>query len=111
MGGHPMAITVFLLLVCLGLVFLIHALVNFRKELRRHENRSHSPIPWDEHNFGVRITPIPVVFTSKDQNSVIPLPARHRQADLSPGHQREFAKPIEMQRRVVSEPRASQGGK
>jgi hypothetical protein len=106
-----MAITVFLLLDCLGLVFLIYVLVNFWKEWRRHENSGRALILSDDHNFGVRIAPIPVVFTSKDQNSVIPFPTRYPQADPSPEQQRGFAKPIEMQRRVISEPRASQGGK
>jgi hypothetical protein len=112
MGEHPMAINIFLLLDCLGLIFLIYALVNFWKERRRSDSRRHSPIYCEEHNFGVRIATFPAVYTSKEQNSVIPFPARYRQqAELSPEYQRGFAKPIEMQRRVISEPRASHGGK
>ncbi len=105
-----MAINVFLLLDCLGLIFLIYALVNFWKEWRRQENGRHSRIQCDKNNFGVRIATIPVVYTSNAQNSVIPFPARYWQADPSPEHQRGFAKPIEMQRRVISESSASHGG-
>jgi hypothetical protein len=111
MGEHPMAINIFLLLDCLGLIFLIYALVNFWKERRRPDNRRPSLVQCDEQDFGIRIATIPAVYTSKNQKSVIPFPARYRQADLSPEYQNRFAKPIEMQRRVLSEPRASQGGK
>jgi hypothetical protein len=111
MGEHPMAINIFLLLDCLGLIFLVYTLVNFWNEWRRPESRRHSPIHCEEYNFGVRIATYPAVSTSKEQNSVIPFPARYRQVELSPEHQRGFAKPIEMQRRAVPEPRASHGRK
>jgi hypothetical protein len=106
-----MAINIFLFLDCLGLVFLMYALVNFWQEWRRTKSGRHSPIQVDEHNFGVSIATFPAVHTSNVQNSVIPFPARHRQTHLSPEHQKGFAKPIEMQRRLESEPRVSQGGK
>ena len=106
-----MAIDIFLLLDCLGLIFLMYALVNFWQEGRRTKNGPHSPIQGDEHNFGISIATFPAVQTSNVQNPVIPFPVRYRQANLSPEHQRGFATPIEMQRRAVSEPRASQGGK
>jgi hypothetical protein len=105
-----MAINVFLLLDCLGLIFLIYALVNFWKEWRRQENGRHSRIQCDEYNFGVRIATIPAGHTSNVQNSAIPFPARYWQAELPLEHHRGFTKPIEMQRRVVSEPSASHGG-
>jgi hypothetical protein len=111
MGEHPMAITIFLMLDCLGLIFLIYALVNFWKEWRRSGNHRHSPVQSDEQDFGIRIATIPAVYTSKDQNSVIPFPTHYRQANLSPEHQRGSAKPIEMRRPAVSEQRASQGRK
>jgi hypothetical protein len=111
MGEHPMAITIFLTLDSLGVIFLIYALVNFWEEWRRPKNHRHSPVQSDEQDFGIRIATIPALYTSKDQNSVIPFPTRYRQAELSPEHQRGFAKPIEMRRLAVSEQRASQGRK
>jgi hypothetical protein len=111
MGEHPMAITIFLILDCLGLIFLIYALVNFWKEWRRNEHRHPSPVQRDGHDFGIRIATFPGVYTSKNQKSVIPFPVNYRQSNLSSVQQRDFAEPIEMQRRVLSEPRASQGGK
>ncbi|HEX3377682.1 MAG TPA: hypothetical protein VHS29_12525 [Candidatus Acidoferrales bacterium] len=106
-----MAITIFLLLDCLGLIFLIYALANFWKEWRRDKSRRPSPAQRNEHDFEIRIATFPVLYTSKYQNSVIPFPVNYRQANLSSMQQTDFVEPIEMQRRVLPEPRASQGGK
>jgi hypothetical protein len=114
MGENPMATDAFLLLDCIGLVFLIYALVNFWNEWQHCSKDRHSNIRvhLDERNLGGRIAIIPRVFIfPKDQNSVIPFPARYRQIHLPSESHVGFAKTIEMHPRVISESRASQRGK
>jgi hypothetical protein len=104
LGEYPMAMNVFLLLDCIGLVFPIYALVNFWKEGRRYKHSRHSALPCDQANLGGRIAVIPAVFLCpKDHGAVIPFPARNRQINISSEHAIGFAKTIEMRRRVVSE--------
>jgi hypothetical protein len=110
LGEHPMALNIFILLDCAGLVFLIYVLVNFWNEWRRYQNGSHSAVQLDEKHLGDRIAIIPAVHLyPKNQNSVIPFPARYRQIYLPPEHHTGFAKTIEMRRRELPVPRASQG--
>jgi hypothetical protein len=114
MGGHPMAIDIFLFVDCIGLVFLIYALVNFWNEWRGYNGGRQSPIQTqlNEKKLRDRIAVIPKIFLyPKNQNSVIPFPAHYPQINFSPEHLSRIAKTIEMRRRVVSEPRASQGCK
>jgi hypothetical protein len=107
-----MAINIFLLLDCIGLVFLIYVLVNFWKEGRRYKNSGHPEVQVAEINRGDGIVVLPPVFLyPKDHNSAIPFPARYRQINLSVEQQKEFAQPIEIQRRLFSEQRASRGRK
>lgn len=99
-----MATNVFLLLNCIGLFFLIYVLVNFWYEGHRYRNNSHSMLPMDEKDFGNRIANLPSVsLYSKDQNPVIPFPARHRQMNLASERHTQFAKTLEMRERAVSD--------
>jgi len=111
-GEHPMALNVFLLLSCIGLVFLIYAMANFWNEWRRYRNSGSSVAQFDDKNWDSRLAVIPSVFLHpRDRNPVIPFPARYRKISLSLEHQTGFARTMEIRRRVVSELRASQGRK
>jgi len=107
-----MAIDFFIMLNCIGMVFLIYVLVNFWNEGRRFQKSSHPVIRLDEKNLSDRIAVIPGVFPCpKDRYSVIPFTERCRQINFSPEHHTGFAKTIEIPSRAIPVQRVSQGRK
>jgi hypothetical protein len=106
-----MATNAFLVLDGFGLVFLMYALANFWNEWRRYKHGSQRGVPLDAKLVGDRVVRIPPVYLyPKNAKSVILFPARYRQLNATPEHQRKSATTIEMRKRMApnqSEVRAS----